>query len=142
MNLDIQLVGDTEVTVKIRKWADKHRNCYPDKVDVYQVLRQMQTHLRDVKPEVLYTTNITHNLIPMWRRVGVYEELYNADGVAASNIVPALVNGLAFMRANPNTCRALEPANGHGTYRDALPFLQELHDACRLNSRAMLKVAQ
>lgn len=33
-----------------------------------------------VKKEYLVDMNITHNLVPMWKKTGIYDALYNSEG--------------------------------------------------------------
>lgn len=33
-----------------------------------------------VKKEYLVDMNITHNLVPMWKKAGIYDALYNSEG--------------------------------------------------------------
>lgn len=70
--------------------------------------------------------NITHNLIPMWGKAGIYSTLYNSSGLKAKDVVNDLKSGLNLMRLNPSIFRALNPYNNWGSYEGALDFLKRI----------------
>lgn len=70
--------------------------------------------------------NITHNLCPMWKKAGVYDALYSSEGKTAKEVLPILEEGLNFMIAEPDRFRILNSRNSWGTYKQALPWLEEL----------------
>jgi len=76
----------------------------------------------------VYSVNYTWNISPMWVEAQVFNEL-KAGGKRGSEIGAALVTGLARMRADPERYRALNPANGWGSYEGALQTLGEIVQA-------------
>ena len=80
--------------------------------------------------ETFFDRNITHNLVPMWKKAGVYDALYNSDGEDPIKLVKVLFDGLAKMKENPNDYIILEPSNKWGTYESALVFLDGFYIAC------------
>lgn len=92
--------------------------------------------------EELFTTNITHNLYPMWSQAGIGSALYDSQGKRARDILSTLEGGLEYMRANVDACRKLDSQNGWGTYKDALPWLEDLVAACRRFPDAVIRISK
>ncbi len=67
-----------------------------------------------VKKKYLVDMNITHNLVPMWKKAGIYDALYNSEGMEAKEILPILIDGLADMIENKNEYESLNSPNGWG----------------------------
>lgn len=93
-------------------------------------------------PEPAYLTdwNYTSNCAPMWRAAGA--DLAQFDGKAASECLPVLDAAIAEMAANPAKYRAMDPANGWGSYDGLLPDLRELADQFRSHPRATVRVSR
>ncbi len=89
-----------------------------------------------------FSANITHNLTGLWSHVGIYEALYESDGKTAADILPALEVGHDAMLEKPEECRAFDAPNGWGTYKDALPWVAKLVEACRRYPRATIGVSR
>lgn len=70
--------------------------------------------------------NITNNLVPIWGKAGVYEALYHSQGKKAEEILPLLENGLNKMVSEPDKFKKLNSLNSWGTYKQAVPWLEEL----------------
>lgn len=85
---------------------------------------------KDLYQIELYWANITHNLVPMWDKAGVYDALYNSDYKQAREIVDQLKAGVIGMEEKPNEYIALNPSNEWGSYDDALPWLRKFLAAC------------
>ena len=86
----------------------------------------------------LYSDNYTGNVCPMWIEAGVYEALYESDGVEASSIIPILEDGIADMESNPRTYSAMNPSNRWGDSVGALRFLRRLLEACKQDPKALI----
>ena len=86
----------------------------------------------------LYHSNYTGNVCPMWTEAGVYEALYESDGVEAASIIPILEDGIADMETNPVTYVAMNPSNGWGDSVGALRFLRRLLAACKDDPLALI----
>jgi len=85
--------------------------------------------------------NITHSVVPMWNKAGVYDALYRSDGKQAQDIIPYLERGLEKMKENPSEYEALNPANGWGSYSGAVDFLEDYLCACHLAPLAIVRVS-
>ena len=79
-----------------------------------------------VKKEYVVDMNITHNLVPMWKKAGIYDALYNSDDLEAKEVLPILIGGLADMVAKPKEYEKLNSPNGWGSYENAVPWLVRL----------------
>ena len=80
--------------------------------------------------ETVFESNITHNLIPVWNKAGVYEALYMSDGKEPIDIVCDLEKGCVDMVKNRKEYEKLNPKNGWGDCEAAISFLEKLVFAC------------
>lgn len=95
--------------------------------------------------EKVYSANITHNLGKMADAAGLYEALWRPDecGVeTASQLVGPLERGLAALEADPDRFRALNPANGWGSYEGLVRFVHAYLEACREHLQARVTVSR
>ncbi len=58
------------------------------------------------------------------------------EGLPAGDCVAELAAAVARMEATPESYRALNPANGWGSYEGALAYLQRFRDVCAANPAA------
>lgn len=72
----------------------------------------------------LFDWSPTYNYAPMWRAAGF--SLRDFDGKTGAQVAVVLGPAVAAMEADPVRFRALEPANGWGTYDGAMPYLRDL----------------
>lgn len=73
--------------------------------------------------EVVYESNITHNLGAMAKAAGIYDVLWRPEEnwiKRAADMIPALEAGIEAMVADPARFRALNPPNGWGKYEGLL----------------------
>lgn len=85
--------------------------------------------LRNVN--IVFHSNMTHNVSSMWSLAGIYDEVYNSQGQTAKDILPRLQEGLDRMKKFPTAFKTLNPENGWGTYEHAVKFLEEIVQACK-----------
>lgn len=95
-----------------------------------------------VRKERLINMNITHNLTPMWRKAGIYDALYNSEGMEANEVLSTLIDGLNDMIANPKEYEKLNSPNGWGLYENAVPWLSELIKGFKDNPKAIIEVSK
>lgn len=84
--------------------------------------------------EVLYSTNITHNLRQMAEEAGIYKAVWYPEEVGitkAGQIVELLKTGIGLMMSDPERFKKHNAPNGWGTYDNFLPWLQEYLIACQ-----------
>lgn len=74
----------------------------------------------------LFSTNITHNLRPMFIEAGIGNILWYGDGKIAANVLSTLRAGLAMMLADPDRFKKFDAPNGWGLYVHAVPWLEEV----------------
>ena len=99
---------------------------------------EVDTGGKELRCIELYHSNYTGNVCPMWIEAGVYEALYESDGVEAAAIIPILEDGIRDMEANPVTYVAMNPPNGWGDSVGALRFLRRLLVACKNDPLALI----
>ena len=116
-------------------------------------------------PAEVFHANITHNLVPMAKAAGVYDELWRPyrllagyrdvrDGITseydfedsveikAGMLIGGLRNGLHMLKLRPSTFTPLNPPNGWGTYDGLVKFVQNYLDACYLYQDAIVIVSR
>ena len=108
-------------------------------LDVYLVMF-VDTGAPEPHRVQLANMNITHNVSPMWRLVGVRDALYESEGKTAGEVLTDLRQGLERMRACIDECRALNPENGWGNADDALAWLEDWIALCERHPKATIEV--
>ena len=91
---------------------------------------------------MVFDTNMTHNLTPMWRKAGIYDALYNAEGKLAQEIISILKVGLDDMEEYSDEYKKLSPSNGWGTYEGAIEFLSGIINACESYPKAEIFISK
>lgn len=95
---------------------------------------------------VLHEANITHNLIGMAYRAGIYEAVWHPDeigAVRARDIVRVLTAGLAKLEAGgAEAFQDTAPENGWGTFDGLVKFVREYLEACKANPDALILVSR
>lgn len=97
-------------------------------LDIYLKI-MVDTGGREKRNLQCFWGNSTHNVSNMWKEAGVYDALYNSEGMLAADLIPALEKGLKIMRKNPNKFNAMSHPTW-GSYELALPFLNDFKNAC------------
>lgn len=90
---------------------------------VFQLLREDE----GMPPAVVFEDSTSPGFVPLWEEIGVYDALYNSDGMAARDISRAIAYGIDRVSQEAALGQLL-PA-GLGT-DEALRFLENLHRAC------------
>jgi len=90
----------------------------------------------------LYSRNYTHNVTPMWIKVGVYDALYMRADKQASEIIEVLKAGVLDMQTKPDEYKLLNPPNGWGDYDSALVFLEDVLSNCEKYPKAIIGVSK
>lgn len=94
----------------------------------FRLLREYEEGYQTDRAEVFVQT-VRSGLVPIWQAAGVYESLYNSDGMRARDISRALAYGLDRL----NTETVLRPEQPHLQSKDlheAIEFLEKLLRAC------------
>lgn len=108
---------------------------YPGREPVVVVFR---SDVREV-----YTANITGNLAPMAREVGLYEPLWRPEEIGISHarqLVEPLRTGLARLQAERERLQAFNPADGWGDYDLLHRFTADYLHACERWPEAEVQV--
>lgn len=101
--------------------------------------------LTAVRPQIVYDSNITHNLVPMAVAAGIYRHLWRPKELGitkAESLIEPLTEGLARLRADPDKFRAYNAANGWGLYPHLVSFVGGYLAACRENPDADVGVCR
>lgn len=88
----------------------------------------------------LFDSNYTHNCVPMWKKAGIYEALYESEGKTAYEVIETLKKGLQDMKDHPKIYQELNPDNGWGDYESALKWIQELVDTFERHPKGVIGV--
>jgi len=99
----------------------------------------------EVESDIVYENNITHNLVPMAKEVGVYQALWRPEEMGitkASELTAHLAHGLATLIRNPDKYKKLNPENGWGNYEVFVKFIYSYLGACTLHPDAGVSVSR
>lgn len=91
---------------------------------------------------IVFDRNVTHNLVRMWDKAGVYEALYLSDGKRCGDYLPVLEKGLDNIQRRFSEYEELNPPNGWGSAQGALEFLTGVVIAVRENPDGMFRVSR
>jgi len=100
--------------------------------------------LTEIRMTEVYSCNITHNLAPMASAAGIYNALWRPKEIGAAkagHLVPLLEDGLAKLKANPEYFRKFDAPSGWGTYKDFVPFVEQVLEACKTNPDALIDIS-
>ena len=89
----------------------------------------------------VYHGKITHNLYAMANEANLYEVLWHPDKLGfttAGQLVPLLTDGLALLLDQPERFKALNPANGWGSYDGLVRLVREYLAACIAHPEALV----
>lgn len=99
----------------------------------------------ELNGEEVYSSNITHNLAEMARKVSefFYKALWCPEeigAVYAQDIVLDLRKGISTLVCAPSYYKQFNAPNGWGTFDDFVPFVVEYIEACEKYPAAIVKV--
>ena len=102
-------------------------------VHIYKTTEWVNTETGETKYLDDYSAefNFTTNVVPMWKKAGVYEALH---GGSTQEVAVILRNGIKHMKEHAEEYKLLNPKNGWGDYESNLEFLEKLADYCEKHS--------
>ena len=113
-------------------------------LDVYLYI-EVDTGGREKRTIYLFDANITHNLITMADKAGIYKHLWRPEEINikhAGELIEPLEKGLALMKSDPERFIKFNSPNGWGTYKDFVPWIEKYLDACKENPKALIRISR
>lgn len=130
---------------------------------VWKSYDEGKTHT--VEEEVIYDSNITHNLTGMAEAAGIYDALwrpyklvggYNISeedrdaewdfedntNVFAKDISPILEAGVKKLNLDPKYYKTFDSSNGWGVYENFVPFVEKYLEKCKEYPDAIVRVSR
>jgi hypothetical protein len=98
--------------------------------------------LKEMRQEVVWDGNITHNLGEMARAAGIYMHIWRPEELGfttAGQLIEPLNAGLSALRSDPERFWGYNPENGYGTYESLVRFVTSYLAACREHPNALVK---
>lgn len=105
----------------------------------------LDVYLTDKSGDVIYTSNITHNLNKMAEAAGIYKHLWRPEEIGikkASELIDPLRDGLHKLVESPSEFKKYNASNGWGLYENFVPWLSEYYEACKNNPSANVEVSR
>lgn len=105
----------------------------------------LDVYLTKEMPTEVYWRNVTHNLVPMADKAGIYKHLWRPDEIGVSKakeLIEPLRKGLALLQDEPERFKALNPYNGWGSYEGLVQFVSDYLSACIQHPDADVKVSR
>lgn len=121
--------------ISIEEWNEKFPNTEPVSMN-YEV---------GERTNEVYHGNITHNLAPLARAVGIYKLLWRPEDLGitkARQLIVPLAEGLQKLVDRKNELQQYNPPNGWGTYQGLVNFVADYLDACEDYPQAELRVSR
>lgn len=87
----------------------------------------------------LYSANITHNLNNMAEAAGIYYPLWRPEEIGietAEQMIKPLEEGLKLLKLNPASFEQYNSKNGWGLYKNFVPFVERILEACKEHPKA------
>ena len=103
------------------------------------------SYVNDGHTTEVYEANITHNLVPMAKEVGIYKHLWRPEElgiVKASELIEPLTEGLKKLHAEPERLKCFEPENKWGRYENLVDFVKFYLAACKDYPNATISVSR
>jgi len=101
--------------------------------------------LVEEKRDLVYDSNITHNLNRMAEACDIYEALWRPEEIEvtkAEQLIPLLTEGLRKLKDNPDYYKTLDSSNGWGKYIHFVPFVENYLQACIEYPNAEIEVSR
>ena len=98
-----------------------------------------------IQQQVLFETDITHNLGTMAAAAGIYTVCWfpeDVGAVYAKDIIGKLSDGLAKLKQQPEVFKPLGANNGWGTYEQFVPWVEDYLKACEEYPDAKIRVSR
>ncbi len=89
--------------------------------------------------------NITHNLVDMAQRAGVYYALWKPEEIGcktAKEVIEILEIGLSRLKKYPEVYKKFDAPNGWGMYEHFVPFVEEVLEGCKKYPNAVIKISR
>lgn len=134
MSLDISLYENLEP--KIKAWEARKAESIKEAGSMVALIPMIEEYYEKRKPsfqEEYYECNITHNLTVMADAAGLYNYLWGIDKLdtkIALPLIEPLKRGLGKLKSDPEYFRTFNAANGWGTYKQFVPFVEKFLNAC------------
>lgn len=103
--------------------------------------------VHELETEIVYDSNITHNLCEMAEEAGIYDPIWNGHlsgiGIESAGELGNILNiAVRHMDLNPEYYKKFNASNGWGTYEQFVPWLEELRDKCLEYPNAKIEVSK
>ena len=95
--------------------------------------------------ELLYWTNITHNLGEMADKAGIYKALWRPEEIGAKyakDIIEIVEKGLSDLKSRPEYFKQFNSSNGWGMYEHFVPFVAKYLDALKEYPKAKISISR
>jgi hypothetical protein len=96
-------------------------------------------NLSEVKLCIVYEGNITFNVKPMAKKLGIYELCFEPNGLYGKEMIDELTTAIKRLSEDPSIT-AYEAPNGWGTAEQFKDWLFDLRHACIINPNATYEV--
>lgn len=98
-----------------------------------------------IEREILYDSNITHNLNKMADEAGIYEACWRPEEIGATkakDIIGKLALAVDLMKKEPERFKKFDSPNGWGKYEHFLTWVESYLKACEENPDATIEVSR
>lgn len=145
MSLDVSLRINNP---KYKEWEENRERSLKEakEHELFGLLSIIECYYDDRKPEFnieVYEGNITHNLIYMADKAGLYDYLWQPGekGIQIANdLIEPLEKGLKELTSNPEVYKIYNPINGWGNYEVLVSFVGSYLKACKENLEAEIYI--
>ena len=87
-------------------------------------------------PAIVFEDSTSPGFVPLWEEVGVYDALYNSDGMPARDVSRRIAYGLDRISAEASLGRLIPSSLSQG---EAIRFLENVNRGCVVHGTAHIE---
>jgi len=95
--------------------------------------------------EIVFDTNMTHNLTTMASEAGIYYHLWRPEEIGvkiAGDLIKPLQQGLYLLKKQPDKFKEFNPENGWGDYNGFVEFVKDYLASCKKYPQSTISISR
>ena len=104
----------------------------------------LDIYLEEVRPVAVFDSNYTHNVVPMAKEAGIYQQVWHPESLGithAEQLIAPLRTSIVLLKSDPERFKGFDPKNGWGGYETFVPWLERLLEACEAHPGATVRTS-
>jgi len=138
MSIEIELKEPQPVDDRFQRFEDALRKLKRKVMDLEELFDEL-------KPNIVYSCNITVNWAAMAEAIGIYMPLCRPDELGitqAKELIEPFKKGLGLLKSDPKRFKKLNPEHNIGSFDDFVVTLTKYIQACEEYPEAIIEVSR